>query len=68
MPEDMGHCSGENSAAMLQRGKARQAFVEAAQHIACASCENNKRPSLASPSKAPTTCQFNDGIDMDIFS
>ena len=52
---------------VLKYGKARQAFIEAAQHLVCPRCEANKRPKLAKPSKAPTTYQFNDVIGMDIF-
>ncbi|CAK0820984.1 unnamed protein product, partial [Prorocentrum cordatum] len=65
--ESMGHCSNENLVMVLKYGKARQAFVEAAQKLECPSCEANRRPKLAKPSKAPTTYQFNDVIGMDIF-
>ncbi|CAK0794430.1 unnamed protein product, partial [Prorocentrum cordatum] len=65
--ENMGHCSNENLVMVLKYGKARQAFIEAAQKLECPSCEANKRPKLAKPSKAPTTYQFNDVIGMDIF-
>ncbi|CAK0848184.1 unnamed protein product, partial [Prorocentrum cordatum] len=67
MHENMGHCSNENVVMVLKHGKARQAFIEAAQHLVCPSCEANKRPRLAKPSKAPTTYQFNGVIGMDIF-
>ncbi|CAK0841699.1 unnamed protein product [Prorocentrum cordatum] len=65
--ENMGHCSNENLVVVLKYGKARQAFVEAAQKLERPSCEANKRSKLAKPSKAPTTYQFNDVIGMDIF-
>eukprot|EP00959_Pyramimonas_sp_CCMP1952_P077237 1614606-Pyramimonas_sp.AAC.1 len=65
--ENMGHCSNENLVMVLMYGKARQAFIEAAQHLVCPSCEANKRSRLAKPSEAPTTYQFNDAIGMDIF-
>eukprot|EP00959_Pyramimonas_sp_CCMP1952_P159829 3342962-Pyramimonas_sp.AAC.1 len=63
----MGHDSNENLVVVLKYGKARQAFIQAAQHLVCPSCEANERPRLAKPSKAPTTHQFNDVIGMDIF-
>ena len=52
---------------VLKYGKARHAFIEAAQKLECPTCEANKRPKLAKPSKPPTTYQFNDVIGMDIF-
>ncbi|CAK0875279.1 unnamed protein product, partial [Prorocentrum cordatum] len=65
--ENMGHCSNENLVMVLKYGKARQAFIEAAQKLECPSCEANKRPKLAKPPKAPTTYQFSDVIGMGIF-
>ncbi|CAK0909173.1 unnamed protein product, partial [Prorocentrum cordatum] len=67
MHENMGHCSNENLVMVLKYGRARQAFIEAAQHLVCPSCEANERPRMAKPAKAPTTYQFNGVIGMDIF-
>ena len=51
--ENMGHCNNENLVVELKYGKARQAFIEAAQHLVCPTCEANRRPRWAKKTQGP---------------
>ena len=62
--ENMGHCSNENLVMVLKYGKARQAYIEAAQHLEGPMCATTKRPRLARPSKPPAAHQFHDVMDI----
>ncbi|CAK0793122.1 unnamed protein product, partial [Prorocentrum cordatum] len=67
MHQNMVHCSNENLVMVLKYGKARHAYIGAAQQLECPKFAASKRPRLAKPSREPTPHQITNVMGMGIF-